>query len=163
MLNSDVECAEKLEIFNADLLDQNKDLVQEFLDISTDLDVSYGWHYFLDFVWTVRELGDVNGKVILDAGASTGLLQWWLASKGATVISVDLEDRTRLDNRFTAKYRIRGMRKSDYCRRFSFKEILPSKTIKNWTKYPQKIRNFILGLEKVQVNPAAKSFFIGKT
>lgn len=159
MLTRNIECRERIEIFDADLLNQNKELMQEFLDLSQDLGVSYGWHYFLDFVWAVQEFGDVSGKVILDAGASTGLLQWWLANKGAKVISVDLEDRSNIDNKFSAKYRISGMRKSDYYQYFSFKDILPSRKFTNWSKYPQKIKNFILKVSKNTIKAKGEIVF----
>jgi SAM-dependent methyltransferase len=58
----------------------------------------------------------VRGKNILDAGAGTGLIQWYLAQEGARVISVDRVSRADLSMRFRAQYHVRGMRPEDLTR-----------------------------------------------
>lgn len=55
----------------------------------------------------------LRGATILDAGAGTGAIQWWLAAKGATVVSVDREDRSRLAASFRRWCRVEGLRKVD--------------------------------------------------
>jgi SAM-dependent methyltransferase len=131
---------EKIEILDADLLSQNELLLTNFKDISDRLEISYGWHYFLDFIWVALELGDIKEKVILDAGASTGLLQWWMANRGATVMSVDLEDRSHLNNKLGAWCSIRGLRESDYSASLRFNDLVPSHDITKWRYYPKKLK-----------------------
>jgi SAM-dependent methyltransferase len=50
---------------------------------------------------------------ILDAGAGTGLIQWYLAEQGAEVISVDRMSRAQLPLRFRQRFRVKGMRQQD--------------------------------------------------
>jgi SAM-dependent methyltransferase len=49
----------------------------------------------------------------MDAGAGTGVLQWYLAEQGAEVISVDRLSRARLPLRFRSRYNVRGLRAHD--------------------------------------------------
>ncbi len=50
---------------------------------------------------------------ILDAGAGTGVMQWWLAERGAHVVSVDRVDRAELSGRFRMAYRVSGFAPGD--------------------------------------------------
>jgi len=72
-----------------------------------------GWHYDLDLAWIGSQLGEPAGLRILDAGAGTGLLQWWLADRGANVMSVDRLFRADLSGRFRLAYRVQGLRPED--------------------------------------------------
>ncbi|HWQ84622.1 MAG TPA: methyltransferase domain-containing protein, partial [Anaerolineales bacterium] len=72
-----------------------------------------GWHYLLDWTWILSQLGPVKGKRILDAGAGTGLLQWYLARQGAEVLSVDRLSRANLPVRFRARFDVQGLRPED--------------------------------------------------
>jgi SAM-dependent methyltransferase len=49
----------------------------------------------------------------MDAGAGTGLMQWYLAGQGADVISVDRSSRAPLSLRFRARYQVEGLRSGD--------------------------------------------------
>ena len=80
---------EKIEILPVTLLDQQRDTVTELKQLARSLRLDFGWHYLLDLTWIITQLGPVDGKRILDAGAGTGVLQWYLADHGAHVISVD--------------------------------------------------------------------------
>ena len=51
--------------------------------------------------------------MIIDAGAGIGIMQWYLASKGAQVISVDRESRSKLSRRFRKRFNVRGLRRED--------------------------------------------------
>ena len=50
---------------------------------------------------------------VLDAGAGSGLLQWFLAEEGFRVISADRTSRAGLPVRFRSRYRVRGFRGVD--------------------------------------------------
>jgi len=104
---------EKIEIPSVDLLDQHRSLVTELKSLARSLRLEIGWHYLLDWAWIISQLGPVKGKRILDAGAGTGLLQWYLARQGAEVVSVDRLSRAALPVRFRARFQVQGVRKED--------------------------------------------------
>lgn len=104
---------EKIEILSVDLLNQNRDLVAELREFARSLKLEFGWHYLLDITWTLTQLGVVERKRIMDAGAGTGVMQWWLAENGAQVISVDRVSRANLPLRFRNRYDVRGLRPDD--------------------------------------------------
>ena len=69
-------------------------MVNKLWEVSRATRVEPGWHYLLDLTWIVENLGPVNGKQILDAGAGMGLMQWYLIESGAAeVISADRGSR----------------------------------------------------------------------
>ena len=107
------EYQEKIEIPSVDLLDHHRPLVSELKNLARSLRLEIGWHYLLDWTWIISQLGPVKGKRILDAGAGTGLLQWYLAHKGAEVISVDRLSRAALPVRFRARFQVQGLRQED--------------------------------------------------
>jgi len=111
MMNSSYQ--EKIEIPSVDLLDQHRALVTELKSLARSLRLEIGWHYLLDWAWIISQLGPVKGKRILDAGAGTGLLQWYLARQGAEVVSVDRLSRAALPVRFRARFQVQGVRKED--------------------------------------------------
>jgi SAM-dependent methyltransferase len=49
----------------------------------------------------------------MDAGAGTGILQWYLANTGAEVYSVDRLSRATLPPRFRRRFRTQGLRETD--------------------------------------------------
>jgi len=104
---------EKIEIPSVGLLDQHRSLVTELKSLARSLRLEIGWHYLLDWAWIISQLGPVKGKRILDAGAGTGLLQWYLARQGAEVVSVDRLSRAALPVRFRARFQVQGVRKED--------------------------------------------------
>ena len=104
---------EKIEILSTDLLDRNRDLVTELRGFAHSLKLEFGWHYLLDIIWILTQLGEVERKHIMDAGAGTGLMQWWLAENGAQVISVDRVSRANLPLRFRNRYDVQGLRPED--------------------------------------------------
>jgi ubiquinone/menaquinone biosynthesis C-methylase UbiE len=104
---------EKIEILPVTLLDQQRDVVTELKRLAGELGLEFGWHYLLDLVWIIRHLGAVAGARILDAGAGTGVMQWWLAEHGVEVLSVDRASRCLLPLRFRRWFRVEGLRKSD--------------------------------------------------
>lgn len=104
---------DRIEILAVDLLDQHRPLIEELKTIARQLQLEFGWHYLLDLAWILSHLGEVNGKVILDAGAGMGVLQWYLAAHGATVLSVDRSSRADLPWRFRRWTRVKGLRPMD--------------------------------------------------
>ncbi len=111
---------DKIEILSVELLDQHRSTVHALKRLAGSLGLEFGWHYLLDLTWIISLLGAVKGKRILDAGAGTGVLQWYLAEQGAEVISVDRLSRANLPLRFRRRYNVRGLRSQD---------LLPSATI----------------------------------
>lgn len=104
---------EKIEILPIELLEQHRPLVNELKKLARLLSLEFGWHYLLDLTWIIHQLGNVKGKQILDAGAGTGIIQWYLANQGAEVISVDRVSRASLPLRFRNHFRVHGLRVSD--------------------------------------------------
>jgi ubiquinone/menaquinone biosynthesis C-methylase UbiE len=104
---------EKIELLSVDLLEQNRSLVVELKKLAASLGLDFGWHYLLDLTWTITQLGATENRRILDAGAGTGILQWYLAEHGAQVISVDRSNRALLPVRFRRRYRCQGLRPVD--------------------------------------------------
>jgi SAM-dependent methyltransferase len=102
--------SDRIEILSADLLDQNRIIVEDLKHLATLLGLEFGWHYLLDLSWILSLLGNANGLRIMDAGAGTGILQWYLARGGTQVISVDRLGREALPLRFRRRFRVRGLR-----------------------------------------------------
>lgn len=104
---------ESIEILSADLLNQNRTQVVALQRLAKSLGLEFGWHYLLDLTWILRHLGPVQGKRIIDAGAGTGVLQWYLADHGADVVSVDRLSRSHLALRFRNRFKVQGLRAID--------------------------------------------------
>jgi len=104
---------DQIEILSVGLLDRQRPTVLALRRLARSLGLEFGWHYLLDLTWIISLLGPVKGRRILDAGAGTGVLQWYLAEQGAEVISVDRLSRARLPLRFRSRYNVRGLRAHD--------------------------------------------------
>ena len=102
-----------IEILPVELLDRHRAQVNELRALARTLKLDFGWHYLLDLVWILDKIGPLHGRRIVDAGAGTGILQWYLAEKGAEVISVDRMSRADLPLRFRVRYQVRGLRSTD--------------------------------------------------
>ena len=109
----DKSSSDKIEILSADLLKEHRGLVSELKGFARSLGLEFGWHYLLDIVWILSNLDDIAGKQILDAGAGTGIIQWYLAEQGATVVSVDRASRAALPTRYRQRFQVRGLREND--------------------------------------------------
>jgi SAM-dependent methyltransferase len=101
---------DRIEILSVELLDQNRVVVEDLKRLARTLGLEFGWHYLLDLSWILSLLGNVNGLRLMDAGAGTGILQWYLARGGAQVISVDRLSRATLPLRFRRRFRVKGLR-----------------------------------------------------
>jgi SAM-dependent methyltransferase len=110
MLPADTE---KIEILPVQLLDENRALVNELKGLARSLGLGFGWHYLLDLCWIITNLGDVRNQRIMDAGAGVGILQWYLASHGAEVLSVDRGSRANLPLRFRRRFQVSSFHASD--------------------------------------------------
>ena len=104
---------EKIEILPVSLLDRHRPRVNDLKRLARSLNLDFGWHYLLDLAWIIDSLGPVKGKRILDAGAGTGILQWYLADQGGEMLSVDRMSRASLPVRFRMRYHVKGLRKED--------------------------------------------------
>lgn len=103
----------RIEILSVDLLDQERPLVEALRCLARRYKLEFGWHYLLDLVWILRQLGDVRGLRLMDAGAGVGVIQWYLAEQGAEVISVDRSSRALLPPHFRSRVRVQGLRPED--------------------------------------------------
>lgn len=83
--------ADELLVLPTTLLEEYPSRVTDLENMAATLKKDFGWHYMLDLVWASRQVEQSvsPGGVVLDAGAGTGLIQWWLADRGIEVISVD--------------------------------------------------------------------------
>jgi ubiquinone/menaquinone biosynthesis C-methylase UbiE len=104
---------EKLEILPVSLLEGERQTIRELQELASRLKLEFGWHYLLDLSWIIRQLGEIQGKSVIDAGAGTGIMQWYLAGRGAQVISVDRESRAKLPSRFRRRFKVSGLRQDD--------------------------------------------------
>jgi SAM-dependent methyltransferase len=107
---SNLDTLEVIEILPVTLLDEQRPTVEALRSLAAELRLDFGWHYLLDLSWIISRLGVVQGKRIIDAGAGTGILQWYLAKQGAAVLSIDRGSRADLPLRFRRRYRVRGLR-----------------------------------------------------
>ncbi len=110
MSDSNPEC---IELLSVDMLEKHRELVNELRLLAKSLKLEFGWHYLLDLTWIINRLGEIKGKRIIDAGAGTGILQWYLAEHGAEIISIDRGSRYLLPIRFRKRFHVRGLRKTD--------------------------------------------------
>jgi SAM-dependent methyltransferase len=104
----------KIEIPSVTLLDENRPTVEALKQLAQSLGLEFGWHYLLDLTWVIQNLhesiGFFEAKFILDAGAGTGMMQWFLATQGAEVLSVDRGSRAELPVRFRRRFNVAGLR-----------------------------------------------------
>lgn len=104
---------DKIELLSVELLDEYRDLTDELKKFNFSLALASGWHYLLDWLWILREIDEIQGKKILDAGAGLGFLQWYLAQNGADLISVDRSNRRALPFHLKRKFQVEGFRLQD--------------------------------------------------
>ncbi len=108
-----LQVKDKIEILPVSLLNTQRPLVNNLKKIAEELGLEFGWHYLLDLTWILSHLGPLAGKRIIDAGAGTGVIQWYLASQGVQVYSVDRNSRAGLPQRFRSRYHVEGLRPED--------------------------------------------------
>jgi SAM-dependent methyltransferase len=100
----------KIEIPPVSLLDENRAKVEELRNLASSIGLEFGWHYLLDLTWILQNLESIKGQFIMDAGAGAGILQWYLASQGTEVLSVDRGSRAALPLRFRKRFNVVGLR-----------------------------------------------------
>ncbi|MFM8319511.1 MAG: methyltransferase domain-containing protein [Chloroflexota bacterium] len=112
---NELNVIETTELLPVALLDQHRPLVEDLKRLARSLRLEFGWHYLLDLSWILGRLkpGGLGGMRILEAGAGTGILQWYLAEQGAEVFSVDRMSRAALPLRFRRRFNVAGLRSSD--------------------------------------------------
>lgn len=104
---------EKIEILSVSLLEQHRSLVSQLRGLSVSLGIEFGWHYLLDLTWILGRMELGRAIRVMDAGAGTGIMQWFLARNGVEVISVDRLDRAYLPLRYRMLFNVQGLRKGD--------------------------------------------------
>lgn len=77
----------------------------------------------------------------MDAGAGTGVMQWWLAAQGINVLSVDRNSRANLGFRFRSWCPLQGLRPGDLqpLTRPGLRDFLPPKAPWYWYRWPGKL------------------------
>lgn len=120
-----------MELLSVSLLETEQITINDLKHLAHQLKLEFGWHYLLDISWILSQIEPIPTTfTFMDAGAGTGVIQWFIAEKGATVISVDRDSRANLANRFRRRYKIEGLRKED----LSFADTSGRKTLHS-TKY----------------------------
>lgn len=104
---------DRIEILDSSLLHEHRPLVEELRQLARSLRLEFGWHYLLDLTWIISQLKTIERQRMMDAGAGMGVMQWYLAEHGATVISVDRQSRLELPRRFRERYQVDGLRQQD--------------------------------------------------
>ena len=104
---------DRIEILPVTLLDEHRHLVKDLKKTAHSFGLEFGWHYLLDLTWILHQLGNLQGKQIMDAGAGTGIIQWYMALQGAEVLSVDRTSRAGLPLRFRSRVQVEGVREQD--------------------------------------------------
>jgi SAM-dependent methyltransferase len=142
--------AENIEIPSVDILEEEWRTVQALRELAQSLELEFGWHYLLDLAWILKNLGPIEGKSIMDAGAGTGIMQWYLALQGATVISVDRGSRAELPVRFRRRFKAAGLRQG------AKPDLIPASQllIKSLVKPKQVIRFVIEAVANLSVQSA---------
>ncbi len=113
LMGSQISMTDRIELLSVSLLDNERDRIEELKDLAQRLKLEFGWHYLLDLSWILSQIDQFSDQTFMDAGAGTGVIQWYLAENGATVISVDRESRENLANRFRRRFTVEGMRPQD--------------------------------------------------
>ena len=85
---------------------------RELRSLSESLDIPLGWHDILDLVWILSRAVDVADPTTPTLGRD-GALQWVLAERGSTVISVDRDSRSDPGERLRRRFRLCGLTAGD--------------------------------------------------
>lgn len=104
---------EIIELLPVSLLETEHQSIIELKNLASRLKLEFGWHYLLDISWILSKIEQIDDKTFIDAGAGIGVIQWYLADNGATVISIDRTSREYLPNRFRRRYAVSGLRPQD--------------------------------------------------
>jgi ubiquinone/menaquinone biosynthesis C-methylase UbiE len=105
--------ADKIELLAPSLLDQYRSTVEAFKALSGRVGIGFGWHYPLDLAWAYHQLPLRRGMTVLDAGAGSGLMQWFLADRGINVLSIDRAERDHLRTDLRKAYNVRRLLPED--------------------------------------------------
>jgi SAM-dependent methyltransferase len=148
-----------IELLSVDLL-KNRSMRSEFVDLSRQLNIPLGWHYILDLIWAMGKLDVDELGLVLDAGAGTGLIQWYIAEKGIDVISVDRVSRRRLPLHLRSLYSVKGLRRKDLATPLNLRNFLPSKSPKRWRSYGKKLATALAALKPANLQPSSGTIYI---
>jgi SAM-dependent methyltransferase len=105
--------SDAIEILSVSLLQEEKETASRIEKLAQDLRIGLGWHYLLDLTWILARLTPDPVGPVMDAGAGTGIIQWYLCERGRRVLSVDRASRRHLPIRLRSRYRVRGLREED--------------------------------------------------
>jgi SAM-dependent methyltransferase len=104
---------DKVEILSVNLLNEQRNLLDEFKRVARELRLEFGWHYLLDLAWITSQLDLEKTHKVIDAGAGTGVMQWFLSQRGIDVFSIDRGSRAHLPYHFRAFSPVQGLRPED--------------------------------------------------
>lgn len=104
---------DRIELLSVSLLDSERDRINELKALAQRLKLEFGWHYLLDISWILSLIEQISNRKIIDAGAGTGVIQWYLAENGAEVISIDRESRKNFALKFRRRFTVEGLRPED--------------------------------------------------
>lgn len=104
---------DRLELLSVSLLDTERANTDALKNLAQSLKLEFGWHYLLDISWILTQIDTIAGRRFIDAGAGTGIIQWYLADQGACVLSIDRESREYLAPRFRRRFEVEGLRQED--------------------------------------------------
>ena len=104
---------DRIELLSVSLLDSERERINELKHLARRLKLEFGWHYLLDISWILSLIDQISNRKIIDAGAGTGVIQWYLAENGAEVISVDRESREYIAAKFRRRFDVEGLRPED--------------------------------------------------
>jgi len=82
-----------IELLSPKLIEQYPTIVRELDDLQKTLGLDIGWHYILDLIWILKIIKPSQGMRIVDAGAGKGVLQFVMAERRASILSVDFNYR----------------------------------------------------------------------
>jgi SAM-dependent methyltransferase len=107
-MDQDNFMTDNIELLGINWLQEHPELKEYLEKMQHDLALSGGWHYLIDWIWVINNLGDITSKTILDAGAGLGLLQWYLCLQGANIISVDRSNRKCIPFHLVKRFNVTG-------------------------------------------------------
>ncbi len=82
-----------IELLSPQLIEQFPLLVREVDELQRCVGLDIGWSYMLDLIWILKTIQPSQAMRIVDAGAGKGVLQFLMAERGASILSVDFNYR----------------------------------------------------------------------
>ncbi|MBW8010243.1 MAG: class I SAM-dependent methyltransferase [Chloroflexi bacterium] len=151
---------ESIEVLSVDLLDELRPVVLQLQELARSLNTDIGWHYLLDLTWIIKHLQPKPGQRILDAGAGTGIMQWFLAQEGVEVLSVDRRGRENLDLHYQLSFPVIGLRKQDLSSKISAVRAQLRQPATALIKVKQQLWNLVTFIRNLLPRPISGKVYI---